>query len=113
MLDCLTAMGSILLVVGKVVEEMVRQETSLTNTAAESQGTCISDVHQLPFLDFTSAMLVVLNLTWRSLPVSLAAMAFLKLITNICFFLMIPVTSPKLSKNFLTMMSFSQLVVAS
>ena len=31
-------MGSILLVVGKVVEEMVRQETSLTNTAAESQG---------------------------------------------------------------------------
>ena len=87
-------MGSILLVVGKVVEEMVRQETSLTNTAAESQGTCISDVHQLPFLDFTSAMLVVLNLTWRSLPVSLAAMAFLKLITSMCFFQAITVMSP-------------------
>ena len=37
MLDCLTSMGNILV----VVEEMVRQETSLTNTSAESQGTCI------------------------------------------------------------------------
>ena len=35
MLDC--SMDIFLVVVG----EMVRQETSLTNTAAESQGTCI------------------------------------------------------------------------
>ena len=40
-------MGIILLVAGKVVEEMVRQETSLSNTAAESQGTCIPDLYQL------------------------------------------------------------------
>ena len=46
-------MGSILLVVGKVVEEMVRQETSLTNTAAESQGTCIPDLYQLPSYSFS------------------------------------------------------------
>ena len=51
-------------------------------------------------------MTMVLNLTWRCL----AAIAFL--ITSICFFLTIPVTSPKLSTNFLTMMSFSHLVVA-
>ena len=37
MLNCLRSMGSILLVVGKMMEEVVRQETSLTNTAAESQ----------------------------------------------------------------------------
>ena len=54
--------------------------------------------------------MMLLNLTWRSLPVSLAAMAFLKLITSMCFFLMIPVTWPKLSKNFLTMMAASQLM---
>ena len=41
----LAMMGSFLMVVE--VGGMVRQETSLTNTAAQSQGTCISDLHQL------------------------------------------------------------------
>ena len=41
MFHCLTAMGSIPVVEGKVVEGMVRQETSLTNTAVEAHGTCV------------------------------------------------------------------------
>ena len=42
-------MGNILV----VVEEMVRQETSFTNTSAESQGTCIY-IHVAPCVNLLS-----------------------------------------------------------
>ena len=86
---------------------MVRQETSLTNTAEGSQGTCSTKVLvTVFFFDIFRGT----SSTWRSLPVSLAAIACLKLMTSISFFRIIPVTMPKFSKNFLTMIALSQLM---
>ena len=86
---------------------MVRQETSLTNTAEGSQGTCSTKVLvTVFFFDIFRGT----SSTWRSLLVSLAAIACLKLVTSISFFRIIPVTMPKFSKNFLTMIALSQLM---
>ena len=67
---------------------------------AESKGTCIP-IFFINFLHFHFA-------SDDGVELDLAAIAFL--ITSICFFLTIHVTSPKLSKNFFTMMAFSQLM---